>query len=96
VRGFRWPAFLILLVWFLAQNLWVELRLYHMQLAEGMAISWAPLAPTGPFWNPALFEIGGRPVHLHTQLPWLLMTPIFYGIVLVCFRRWGEPGPAGN
>jgi hypothetical protein len=95
MRHFRWPAFAILLGWFLAQNLWVELRLYHTQLAPGMAISWAPLAPTGPFFNPLLFEIAGRPVHLHTQLPWLLMTPIFYAIARGCFRRFGDGAAAG-
>ena len=26
------------------------------QLAEGTEISWAPMAPTGPYWNPALFR----------------------------------------
>lgn len=92
-RRWHWGAAAILATWFLAQNLWVELRLYHAQLAEGMRISWAPLAPFGPWWNPALFAVGGRTVHLHTQIPWLLMLPIFYGIVLASFRRWGDAAP---
>lgn len=41
-------------------------------------LSWVSLAPTGLWWNPILFEIGGRSVHLHTQLTWLIMTALFY------------------
>lgn len=83
----RWGAFAILLIWFVAQNLLVELLLYHEQLAAGHRLSWAPLAPTGPWWNPTLLSVAGRTVRLQSQLPWLLMTPLFYAIALACRRR---------
>jgi len=86
-RNWRWSAFAVLFAWFVAQNLFVELVIYHEQLALGHTLSWAPLAPTGPWWNPVLFTLGGRTAQLHTQLPWLLMTPIFYGLSLSCYRR---------
>lgn len=83
----HWGAAGILLVWFVAQNLFVELVIYHEQLALDHQLSWAPLAPTGPWWNPTLFSISGRTVRFQTQIPWLLMTPLFYLIVLTCYRR---------
>lgn len=97
-ESWRWGAFAILLGWFLAQNLWVELVVYHEQLALGHRLSWAPLAPTGPWWNPTLFTVAGRTVRFQTQLPWLLMTPLFYGLALACHRRLGgassgDPAP---
>ena len=76
-----WKAFLILAAFFLFQNLIVELYIYQSQLAAGYQLSWAPFAPTGPWWNPELFTIGGKSVHLHTQFPWLIMTPLFYWYV---------------
>ena len=75
---FRWKELLILTVFFLFQNLIVELYIYQAQLAAGYQLSWTPLAPTGPWWNPVLFVLGGKSVHLQTQLPWLIMTPLFY------------------
>jgi hypothetical protein len=86
----RWGAFAILLTWFVVQNLFVELFIYHEQLALGHQLSWAPLAPTGPWWNPTLFSVAGRSVRFQTQIPWLLMTPLFYLIVLACYRNLGE------
>lgn len=77
-----WKEFLIITIFFLFQNLIVELYIYQSQLAAGFSLSWAPMAPTGPWWNPALFHIGGKSVHLHTQFPWLIMTPLFYWIAL--------------
>ena len=56
--------------------------LYHDQLAEGKALSWAPLAPTGPWFNPTLFEFRDRTITLQGQLPWLLMSPLYYGGVI--------------
>ena len=73
-----WKEVIILASFFLLQNLVVELYIYQAQLAAGYQLSWAPLAPTGPWWNPVLFSIAGKSVHLHTQLPWLIMTPLFY------------------
>ncbi len=34
-REWQWSGFVILVVWFIAQNLLVEMFLYHDQLAEG-------------------------------------------------------------
>jgi hypothetical protein len=86
-RRWHWGAFAILLTWFLAQNVLVEMFLYHDQLAEGKALSWAPLAPTGPWFNPTLFQFRDRTITLQGQLPWLLMAPIFYGGVIAYLRR---------
>ena len=40
-----WRAFSIFMLWCVAQNIRVEMFLYHNQLAEGKMLSWAPLAP---------------------------------------------------
>jgi hypothetical protein len=86
-REWRWGAFMVLILWFVLQNLLVELFIYQAQLALGYKLSWAPLAPTGPWWNPTLCSVYGRTVQLQTQIPWVLMAPIFYFIVLKCYRR---------
>ena len=83
----NWGAFSILLIWCITQNLFVELFLYHDQLSEGKSLSWAPLAPTGQFFNPLLFEFNGRSVMFQTQLPWLIMAPILYKITILLARR---------
>ena len=82
-QQWNWAAFSILLVWCIAQNLLVELFLYYDQLSEGKLLSWAPLAPTGQFFNPLLFEFNGRSVMLQTQLPWLIMAPVLYKTVII-------------
>ena len=71
-------AFLILLTWCIGQNIFVEMFLYFDQLSAGKDLSWAPLAPTGPWMNPVLFQFEDRTITLHGQIPWLLMTPILY------------------
>jgi hypothetical protein len=86
LKQWHWPAFWILLFWFMGQNIIVEMFLYHDQLAVGKALSWAPLAPTGPWFNPVLFEFGDRTITLQGQLPWLIMTPIFYAILIRYLR----------
>jgi len=83
----NWGAFSILLIWCITQNLFVELFLYHDQLSEGKSLSWAPLAPTGQFFNPLLFEFNGRSVMFQTQLPWLIMSPILYKLTILLARR---------
>ena len=82
-----WGAFGILLVWFLGQNIGVEMFLYHDQLAEGKPLSWAPLVPTGPWINPTLFQFNGRTITLQGQIAWVVMTPLFYGAVIAYVRR---------
>jgi len=86
-QQWNWPAFSILLVWCITQNLLVELFLYYDQLSEGKLLSWAPLAPTGQFFNPLLFEFNGRSVMLQTQLPWLIMAPVLYKSVIIMARK---------
>ena len=83
----NWGAFSILLIWCITQNLFVELFLYHDQLSEGKSLSWAPLAPTGQFFNPLLYEFNGRSVMFQTQLPWLIMAPILYKLTILLARR---------
>ena len=83
----NWGAFSILLIWCITQNLFVELFLYHDQLSEGKSLSWAPLAPTGQFFNPLLFEFNGRSVMFQTQLPWLIMAPVLYKLTILLARR---------
>jgi hypothetical protein len=65
----------------------VEMFLYHDQLAEGKPLSWAPLAPTGPWFNPVLFEFRDRTITLQGQIPWLLMGPLLYWGVLSLNRN---------
>jgi hypothetical protein len=86
-RRWSWPAFGILVTWFLAQNVIVEMFLYHDQLAEGKPLSWAPLAPTGPWFNPTLFTFRDRTITLQGQLPWLLMAPLFYAGLIAYLKR---------
>jgi len=86
-ESWRWGAFVILFIWFVGQNIYVELIVYHDQLNDNeTSLSWAPLSPAGPWWNPTLFKIGGKSVKFQTQIPWILMTPIFYWLVIICYR----------
>ncbi len=87
LREWHWGAFAILLLWFLGQNVFVEMFLYHDQLAEGKHLSWAPLVPTGPWLNPTLFEFRDRTITLQGQVSWLLMAPLFYAGVTTYLRR---------
>ena len=86
-QQWSWSAFGILLMWCITQNLFVELFLYHDQLSLGKSLSWAPLAPTGQFFNPLLFEFNERSVMFQTQLPWLIMSPILYRAVIIMARK---------
>jgi len=77
-KTWRWSAFALLLVGFIGQNILVEMYLYHDQLSVDKPLSWAPLAPTGPWFNPLLWEYDGRSIMFQSQLPWLIMTPLVY------------------
>ena len=77
-KEWKWSAFCILLMWCIGQNILVEMFLYHDQLAEGKPLSWAPLSPLGPYFNPILFEFNDRTITLQSQMPWLIMPCIFY------------------
>ena len=87
LKKWNWKFFFILLSIFIAQNLFVEMYLYHDQLAIGKAISWAPLSPLGPNLNPILFTLADRTVSLQSQIPWIVMTPIFYGYLIFYINR---------
>ena len=86
-QAWNWSAFSILFIWCITQNIFVELFLYHDQLSEGKSLSWAPLAPTGQFFNPLLFEFNERSVMLQTQLPWLIISPILYTAAITMARK---------
>ena len=49
--------------------------------------SWAPLMPAGPWWNPKMPFVNGSTLTLQNQSAWLLMTPIFYGLVIKLYRN---------
>ena len=87
-QEWNWSAFSILFIWCITQNIFVELFLYHDQLSEGKSLSWAPLAPTGQFFNPLLFEFNERSVMLQTQLPWLIISPILYIAAIAMARKY--------
>ncbi len=81
-KHWDWGAFFILFIWCVGQNILVEMFLYHDQLSVGKALSWAPLIPSGPYFNPLLFEFNDRTVMLQTQIPWLILPPIIYLLVI--------------
>jgi hypothetical protein len=87
-RGWKWPALVVLFVVFVGQNVYVE-YVIHDQVKPGLPLSWAPLIPTGPWFNFVLFEINGRAITFQTQLPWILMVPVFSCLVFWCYRRYG-------
>ncbi|MFL2690988.1 MAG: hypothetical protein ACJ0F8_00100 [Gammaproteobacteria bacterium] len=77
-RQWSWGSFLILSIWCIGQNLFVEMFLYHDQLSLGKQLSWAPLSPLGQIYNPILFEFQNRTVMLQTQLPWVFTPFLIY------------------
>ena len=86
-RRWHWGAFGLILFWFVIQNVLVEMFLYHDQLSEGRSLSWAPFAPTAPWFNPTLFAFNDRTITLQGQLPWLAMAPLFCGALLLYFQK---------
>ena len=77
-KEWKWSAFCILLIWCISQNILVEMFLYYDQLAEGKPLSWAPLSPLGPYFNPILLEFNDRTIMLQSQIPWLILPWFFY------------------
>ena len=88
-RQWDWGVFGLLLVIFIGQNILVEMFLYHDQLSEGKQLSWAPLSPLGPWFDPVLLEINDRTLRLSSQVPWLLLTPLVY-LGLIKFLNAGD------
>ena len=76
--AWRWRAFSIFMLWCIAQNIGVEMFLYHYKLAEGKMLSWAPLAPFGSYYNPELFSFNGRRIMFQTQIPWIILPLLIY------------------
>ena len=87
LKKWHWSAFFILLIIFIGQNIFVELFLYHDQLSDGKLLSWAPFSPLGPWVNLVLFDLSDRTVSLQTQIPWIIMTPLFYGFLIYYLRQ---------
>ena len=85
-KEWKWTAFCILLIWCIGQNILVEMFLYYDQLAEGKPLSWAPLSPLGPYFNPILLEFNDRTIMLQSQIPWLIL-PWFFYITLINLNR---------
>ena len=77
-KEWKWSAFCILLIWCISQNILVEMFLYYDQLAEGKQLSWAPLSPLGPYFNPILLEFNDRTIMFQSQIPWLILPWFFY------------------
>ena len=77
-KEWKWSGFCVLLTWCVTQNILVEMFLYHDQLAEDKLLSWAPLSPLGPYFNPVLFEYNDRTIMLQSQMPWLILPWFFY------------------
>ena len=81
------PAFIILLSWFVLQNIWVEIVLYYNQVGGDVRLSWAPLMPLGPWFNPTLFSISGKEVSFQGQIVWVLATPIYYFVMIYFYKK---------
>jgi len=89
--AWHWKVFFIYLLWFVGQNLIVELMISGQISSEETIISWAPLSPIGHAWNPSL-TIGNAKLTLQNQIPWTLMTPIFYSCCIWIYKRCQEGG----
>ena len=83
----NWNFFFVLLTVFIAQNLFVEMYLYHDQLSVGKLLSWAPLSPLGSQFNPTLFKLSDRTISLQSQMPWIIMTPLFYRYLIYFLNK---------
>jgi len=83
----NWKAFSIFMVWCIAQNVLVEIFLYHDQLSIGKDLSWAPLSPLGPYINPLLLEFNNRSLMLQTQIPWIILPAFIYKTVIYLNKK---------
>lgn len=81
-KKWKWSAFSIFFIWCVSQNILVEMFLYHDQLADDKLLSWAPLSPFGPYFNPILFEFNDRSIMLQSQIPWLIIPWFFYRTII--------------
>ena len=83
----NWKAFSIFMVLCIAQNILVEIFLYHDQLSIGKDLSWAPLSPLGPYINPLLLEFNNRSLMLQTQIPWIILPAFIYRTVIYLNKK---------
>jgi len=82
LKKWNWSAFVVLFIWFIGQNIYVEAFFYHLQLGNNGDLSWAPFNPLGSYYNPILFEIMNRPITFQSQSTWVLMSPVVYYIAI--------------
>jgi hypothetical protein len=61
--------------------------LYHDQLSTGKDLSWAPLSPLGPYFNPILFEYNGRSLMLQSQIPWIILPALIYKTLIILNKK---------
>ena len=86
-ESFTWSAFIILLFWFLSQNIWVEVIFYFNQVGGDARLSWAPLMPFGSWFNPTLMSLGDRHISFQGQSAWIIATPIYYYLMIFFYRK---------
>ena len=90
-RDWSWSVLWFLMLIFVAQNILVEIFLYHDQLSVDKSLSWAPLSPLGSWFNPVFFHFNDRTLSLQSQISWVIVTPLFYALVLRCVRKKERP-----
>jgi hypothetical protein len=73
--------------WFMGQNFLVEAVIYHNQVGGDAEISWAPLMPFGPYFNPTLINFGERDITLQSQSAWIIGTIVFYSISVYFYKK---------
>ena len=87
----EWKATVVLFLWFVAQNIYVESFFYHLQLGSNGDLSWAPLQPLGSWYNPTLFKINGNPITFQSQSSWVLMTPVVQLLAIYFKNKQEKP-----
>ena len=87
----EWKATVVLFLWFVAQNIYVESFFYHLQLGSSGDLSWAPLQPLGSWYNPTLFKINGNPITFQSQSSWVLMTPVVQLLAIYFKNKQEKP-----
>ena len=77
----------IFFAWFMGQNFLVEAVIYHNQVGGDAVISWAPLMPLGPYFNPTLINFSERDITLQSQSAWIIGTIVFYSISVYFYKK---------
>ena len=71
----------------MGQNFLVEAVIYHNQVGGDAVISWSPLMPFGPYFNPTLINFGERDITLQSQSAWIIGTIVFYSISVYFYKK---------